>query len=171
MQRDISDSDDSNRILRHESALQSTSLASEFQFGETANNGAAENCSAVSELESLAVTTRSPKPSPQKMKSIHITTALTIACHFLLSSDSYAGTLIDGDFTSWTFGATGAGSVTREAAGGNPGARINLTTMTANSTVYGTAIKNDFFTNVPFAGDSFTLSLDILRAHPESRMG
>ena len=35
-----------NRILRHESALPSTSLASEFQFGETANNSAAENCSA-----------------------------------------------------------------------------------------------------------------------------
>ena len=34
------------RILLHESALHSTSLASEFQFGETANNGAAENCSA-----------------------------------------------------------------------------------------------------------------------------
>ena len=43
MQRDLSDSDDSNRILRHESPLHSTSLASEFQFGETANNGAAEN--------------------------------------------------------------------------------------------------------------------------------
>ena len=46
MQRDLSDSGDSNRILRHESALYSTSLASEFQFGETANNGAAANCSA-----------------------------------------------------------------------------------------------------------------------------
>ena len=46
MQRDLSDSGDSNRILRHESAFHSTSLASEFQFGETANNGAAENCSA-----------------------------------------------------------------------------------------------------------------------------
>ena len=46
MQRDLSDSDASNRILRHESALHSTSLASEFQCGETANNGAAENCSA-----------------------------------------------------------------------------------------------------------------------------
>ena len=46
MQRARSDSDSSNRILRYESALHSTSLASEFQFGETANNGAAENCSA-----------------------------------------------------------------------------------------------------------------------------
>ena len=98
MQRDLSDSGDSNRISRHESAFHSTSLASEFQFGETANNGAAENCSArhgscysysgvsrsvvavsyvrclrrrstfaataprsaVSELESLAVSSRSP---------------------------------------------------------------------------------------------------------------
>ena len=35
MQRDLSDSGDSNRILRHESELHFTSLASEFQFGET----------------------------------------------------------------------------------------------------------------------------------------
>ena len=46
MQRDFSDSGSSNRILRHEPPLHSTSLASELQFGETANNGAAENCSA-----------------------------------------------------------------------------------------------------------------------------
>ena len=46
MQRDLSDSRSFIRILRHEPALHSTSLASEFQFGETANNGAAENCSA-----------------------------------------------------------------------------------------------------------------------------
>ena len=39
-------SNGSFRILRHESALHSTSLASEFQFGKTPNNGAAENCSA-----------------------------------------------------------------------------------------------------------------------------
>ena len=101
MQRTLFDSDSSNRILLHESALHSTSLASEFQCGETANNGAAENCSArhgscyftlgslsfeppsfvarmpflrstlaatapasaVSELESLGVATRSTKQS------------------------------------------------------------------------------------------------------------
>ena len=43
MQRDLSDSGDSIRILRHESPLHSPSLASELQFGKTANNGAAEN--------------------------------------------------------------------------------------------------------------------------------
>ncbi len=46
MQRPLSDSDGSNRILRHESALHSASLASELQFGKTANNSAAANCSA-----------------------------------------------------------------------------------------------------------------------------
>ena len=46
MQRDLSDSAGFIRILRHESALHSTSLASELQFGETANNGAAANGSA-----------------------------------------------------------------------------------------------------------------------------
>ena len=69
--------------------------------------------------------------------------------------------LIDGDFNDWTFSTTGTAAVTREIAGGNPTARLNVTTI-SGPTVWGTAIKNDFTTQVPLAGENFTLQLDVL---------
>jgi len=48
-----------------------------------------------------------------------------------------------------------------EASDGNPGARINVTTI-SGPVVYGTAIKNDFTTTAALEGTEFTLSLDVL---------
>jgi hypothetical protein len=95
------------------------------------------------------------------MKSIHLTVAITIATHLLVSSNAQAATLTDGDFSSWSFNANGTATVLREATGGNPGARLNFTTN-SGPLVYGTAIKSDFVTNTPFEGDAFSLSLDVL---------
>jgi hypothetical protein len=69
--------------------------------------------------------------------------------------------ITDGDFSAWTFGSTGTATVTREAAGGNPGARLNVTTV-SGLVVFGTAIKSDFSTNAVLAGKAFTLSLQVL---------
>ena len=95
------------------------------------------------------------------MNSIRITAALTIAFHFVVSSASQAGTLADGDFSSWVFATTGTATVTREPTAGDPGPRLNITTV-SGSQVYGAAIKSDFITNAPFVGDLFSLSLDVL---------
>jgi hypothetical protein len=74
----------------------------------------------------------------------------------------------DGDFTNWTFGSatlgTGTATAAVEAAGGNPGARVNVTTVTATLTDfgYGTAVKNDFSTTGALQGTPFVLALDVL---------
>jgi hypothetical protein len=74
----------------------------------------------------------------------------------------------DGDFTSWTFGSyaagTGTATMVREAAGGNPGARLNVTTVTATlaDSAYGTGIKTDYSTTGQLQGTPFTVSLDVL---------
>jgi len=99
------------------------------------------------------------------MKLIRLVAAIGAA---IIASSLQAQTVItDGDFTNFSFGSHGTGvataTVVREAAGGNPGARLNITTITTFTDVaFGTAIKNDFSTNVPLAGTSFTLSLDVL---------
>ncbi len=71
-----------------------------------------------------------------------------------------AQVITDGDFSTWTFDSTGTASVTREASGGNPGARLNVTTV-SGSTVFGTAIKSDFSTGALLAGATFSLSFDV----------
>ena len=74
----------------------------------------------------------------------------------------------DGDFAGWLLGSYavggGSASVTVEAAGGNPGARLNVTTVTAGptQTAFGTAIEPDFSTTEPLAGRAFTASFDAL---------
>ena len=70
-------------------------------------------------------------------------------------------TIVDGDFSDWSFSATGTATATVEAADGNPGARINMTTI-SGAIVYATAIKNDFTTSAALEGTEFTLSLDVL---------
>lgn len=72
-----------------------------------------------------------------------------------------AVTIVDGDFLDWSFSATGTATASVEAAGGNPGARINVTTV-SEAVVYGTAVKNDFTTTAALEGEEFTLSLDVL---------
>src|SRR6266550_4677228 len=71
------------------------------------------------------------------------------------------GLITDGDFSAWTFDATGTATVTREASGGNPDARLNITTISGPS-VEGLAIKSDFSTSDTLAASTFTLSLDVL---------
>jgi hypothetical protein len=74
----------------------------------------------------------------------------------------------DGDFTSWTFGSytagTGTATMVREASGGNPGARVNVTTVTATQadSAYGTGIKTDYSTTAALEGTPFVLALDVL---------
>jgi hypothetical protein len=79
----------------------------------------------------------------------------------ILVDSARAGLITDGDFATWTFGATGTATVTREPSGGNPGARLNITTV-SGPTVYGTAIKSDFSTSGALSGAAFALSLDVL---------
>ena len=74
----------------------------------------------------------------------------------------------EGDFSTWTFGSYGVGGGTatasREAAGGNPGPRVNVTTVTNSltQTAFGTGFKNDYSTTQALAGTVFTLTLDVL---------
>lgn len=74
----------------------------------------------------------------------------------------------DGDFTNWTFGSftagTGTATAVVEAAGGNPGARVNVTTVTATlaDSGFGMALKNDFSTTAALEGTPFVLALDVL---------
>jgi len=70
-------------------------------------------------------------------------------------------TIIDGDFSSWIFGAIDTATVTREPTDGNPDARINITTVSGPGS-YGTAIKSDFSTSLPLDGLAFSLALDVL---------
>lgn len=88
---------------------------------------------------------------------------ITLAVVALLSgapATSHAVTVADGDFLDWSFDATGTATASAEVAGGNPGARINVTTV-SGSVVYGLAIKNDFTTTDVLEGLGFTLSLDV----------
>lgn len=91
------------------------------------------------------------------------------ALWFAFAAPSYAVVVIsDGDFTAWTFGSYGVGggtaSAVREASGGNPGARVNVTTVTSSlsQSAFGTGYKNDYSTTQALAGTAFTLTLDVL---------
>ena len=93
---------------------------------------------------------------------------LLIALSVVLASAPALALLItDGDFSTWTFSSfgTGTATVTREPAGGNPGARLNVTTSTGGSlTAFGTALKTDSQVSSALEGLAFTLSLDVLSA-------
>jgi hypothetical protein len=71
--------------------------------------------------------------------------------------------------TGWTFSSyTGAGAGTAsaviEGSGGNPGARLNITTNTPtiSDTAFGTAVLTTSGTPAPTAGAAFTLNIDAL---------
>src|SRR5437867_2522552 len=73
------------------------------------------------------------------------------------------GTLNDGKFLIWSLNAIGGGgSAARESLDGNPGARLRISTSASFGTDTVTAIKDDFATNIPFEGDTFTFSVDFL---------
>ena len=87
-------------------------------------------------------------------------------CLALMATVVRAEAIADGNFSGWRFGSYGVGGsamVVVEAAGGNPGARLRVTTATLPAdTVYATAIKPDFVTNAALAGARFTLTLGVL---------
>ena len=91
-------------------------------------------------------------------RAFPVTLAVCLTC---LATPVDAGFIVDGDFSSFAFDTNGTATVTREATGGNPGSRLNVTTV-SGSTVYGTAIKTDFVTTSALAGATFTLELDVL---------
>ena len=93
--------------------------------------------------------------------SFRVVVLLVLAWVSHPSHSLHAGMILDGDFSSFSFDSTGTATVTRELTGGNPGARLNVTTV-SGPTVYGTAIKTDFATTAALAGSSFSLSLDVL---------
>ena len=93
--------------------------------------------------------------------------ALALAVTFATGAAHAAIVFNEGDFSTWTFGTynVGGGTATgtREAAGGNPGARLNFTTVTAGTeTAFGTGFKNDYATAAALAGTAFTLTVDVL---------
>lgn len=96
------------------------------------------------------------------MRSRALLLALSVAS---LALPAKAATVTDGDFSTWSFGATinppSTANVTREAAGGNPDARLNVSTF-SGPTILGTAIKTDYSSSDALAGDPFTLMLDML---------
>ena len=70
--------------------------------------------------------------------------------------------------TGWTFSSYGVGTGTAsavvEATGGNPGARLNITTHTATvaDAAFGTAVLTTSGTPAPTSGAAFTLNIDAL---------
>lgn len=96
-----------------------------------------------------------------RLHSRHVISAASLLAAVLVSTPTNAQTFSDGDFASWTFGATGTATVTREVSGGNPGPRLNITTV-SGSTVHGTAINSLWTTSGALVGTSFTLSVDFL---------
>lgn len=93
--------------------------------------------------------------------------ALALTMMFATGAADAAVVFSEGDFSTWTLGSynVGGGTATaaREAAGGNPGARLNVTTVTSGvETAFGTGFKNDYATTVALAGTAFTLTLDVL---------
>ena len=86
-------------------------------------------------------------------------------CLTLMVTVAQAEAIADGNFSGWSFGSYGMGGsakVAVEPAGGNPGARLRVTTATLPSdTAYATAVKTDFVTNAPLAGVRFTLTLGV----------
>lgn len=69
--------------------------------------------------------------------------------------------------TGWTFSSFsqgGSATAVVEGSGGNPGARLNITTVTASVSdlAYGIAVLTTSGTPAPTAGTAFTLQLDVL---------
>ncbi|MBN2131041.1 MAG: hypothetical protein JW741_16180 [Sedimentisphaerales bacterium] len=93
------------------------------------------------------------------MKCFHY--CVTVASLAVIAASAQGAFVTDGDFSAWDFGATGTATMTREASGGNPDARLNVTTD-SGLTVYGTGVKTDFSTGLALAGAPFQLQLDVL---------
>jgi hypothetical protein len=100
---------------------------------------------------------------------MRVVTAVIAAVIMLAASSASAVVVInDGSFAGWILGSYGVGGGTAtavvESAGGNPGARLNITTVTSgvSQTAFGTAIKPDFSTSATLAGTAFIAQFDVL---------
>jgi hypothetical protein len=91
-----------------------------------------------------------------KISSFILVTSISV-----IAFSAHAATIVDTDFSAWSFDSTGTATVSREASDGNPGARLNITTV-SGVTVYGTAIKTDFSTDQILQGTPFELARDVL---------
>ena len=93
------------------------------------------------------------------MQKFLVTLAVVCGISPLLS----ANTISDGTFAGWALSSFGNGSMTLEAANGNPGARLNATTTTGLDLtfVYDNAIDSNVTITGALSG-SFSLSLDVL---------
>ncbi len=80
-----------------------------------------------------------------------------------LTAPASAGfVLSDGDFSGWTYGSFGTATPTVLATGGNPGARLQVTTVSGSgSGVLATYLG--FSTDAALEGSSFAWSLDVLK--------
>jgi exosortase sorting signal-containing protein len=93
-----------------------------------------------------------------------------VVLNVLLSSTALAVDITDCcDWTSgWSFSSYavngGSATATVEGSGGNPGARLNITTVTptAADTAFGTALLTTSTTPAPLSGAAFTLRIDAL---------
>lgn len=89
-------------------------------------------------------------------KALFLATSLA-----LFANTAAADTVSNGDFTHWTFDSTGTATASREATGGNPDGRLNVTTI-SGPLVYGTAIFTSTATLNVLQGESFDFSVDVL---------
>jgi len=95
---------------------------------------------------------------------------IAAAAFALAGAQAHAAVVSDCcDWSSgWTFSSYGFGvgtaTATVEGSGGNPGARLNITTHTpgAPDTAFGTAVLDSVSTPAPTSGAAFTLTLDVL---------
>jgi hypothetical protein len=106
----------------------------------------------------------------------HSIAAITFAAALLavFASRAQAMSLLDGDFSSWNFTSTGSGggsaSMTLEASGGNPGARLNVTTSTGmthtgsgfTQTAWGIGVNPNWTISQPLNGTQYSLSYDVI---------
>jgi len=103
----------------------------------------------------------------------YLRTVLVIAIGFISTmTQVQAVTITDGDFSGWVFGSIATASTNAsatasvEGTGGNPGERLNITTVTQRGTgASGTAINPDFSTAIPLTDVTFILQLDVLNPH------
>ena len=92
------------------------------------------------------------------------TALIAVICAFV-AMPACGDLIIDGDFVGWDLGfksfGSGSATVTREDSGGNPGARLRITTYTGDA-AYGIANKPDYSTALPLTDTPFELQLDVL---------
>ena len=81
------------------------------------------------------------------MKVISVSSIFLGVLGIVAATPASAGLITDGDFSSFSFNATGTATVTRESTGGNPRARLNVTTLEGFSNSPGTSTShtNSFY--------------------------